>query len=158
MSLKIYLASFEEKNEIYKALIKYSNELKQFQENPTREVASEKYFDSYWTESQRFPIVAYNDDELIGFCLLRNEENYYSIAEFYIKPKFRRLRYGTNLLNFTIEFCKKQGIHSSINANSLVKNVIANDFWSANGFIRLKEVVFENERYYCNLKETSKIL
>jgi len=153
MSLKIYLASFEEKNEIYKALIRYSKELEQFQENPTGKIASEEYFNYYWTESDRFPIVAFIDDELIGFCLLRSEEKYYSIAEFYIKPKFRRLRYGTKLLNFTIEFCKKQGIHSSIISNSLVKNVRANTFWITNGFIRLKEVIYENERYYSNLKE-----
>ena len=153
MSLKIYLASFEEKNEIYKALIRYSKELEQFQENPTGKIASEEYFNYYWTESDRFPIVAFIDDELIGFCLLRSEEKYYSIAEFYIKPKFRRLGYGKKLLNFTIEFCKKQGIHSSIIANSLVKNVRANTFWITNGFIRLKEVIYEIERYYCNLKE-----
>lgn len=153
MSLKIYLASFEEKNEIYKALIRYSKELEQFQENPTGKIASKEYFNYYWTESDRFPIVAFIDDELIGFCLLRSEEKYYSIAEFYIKPKFRRLGYGTKLLNFTIEFCQKQGIHSSIISNSLVKNVRSNTFWITNGFIRLKEVIYENERYYSNLKE-----
>jgi GNAT superfamily N-acetyltransferase len=153
MSLKIYLASFEEKNKIYKALIKYSNELKQFLENPTGEIASEVYFNYYWTESDRFPFVAFIDDELIGFCLLRGEEKYYRIAEFYIKPKFRCLGYGKKLLNFTIEFCKKQGIHSSIIANSLVKNLGANNFWITNGFISLKEVIYENERYYSNLKE-----
>lgn len=153
MSLKIYLASFEEKNKIYKALIKYSNELKQFLENPTGEIASEVYFNYYWTESDRFPFVAFIDDELIGFCLLRGEEKYYRIAEFYIKPKFRCLGYGKKLLNFTIEFCKKQGIHSSIIANSLVKNLGANNFWITNGFISLMEVIYENERYYSNLKE-----
>ena len=153
MSLKIYLALFEEKNKIYKALIKYSNELKQFLENPTGEIASEVYFNYYWTESDRFPFVAFIDDELIGFCLLRGEEKYYRIAEFYIKPKFRCLGYGKKLLNFTIEFCKKQGIHSSIIANSLVKNLGANNFWITNGFISLKEVIYENERYYSNLKE-----
>ncbi len=153
MSLKIYLASIEEKNEIYRALIRYSEELEQFQEIPRGKIASEKYFDYYWTKTDRFPFVAFINDELIGFCFLRAEEKSYSIAEFYIKPMFRRLGYGKKLLNFTIDFCKKQGIHSSIVANSLVKNVRANDFWITNGFIRLKEGVFENERYYCNLKE-----
>ena len=153
MALKLYIASIEEKNKIYNALIEYSKELGQFQENPIREPASEKYFDDYWTESQRFPIVAYNDNELIGFCLLRSEEAYYSIAEFYIKPKFRRLGHGTKLLNFTLEFCKKRGLHTTICANSLEKNVRANEFWIFNGFVRLKEVVLENERFHCNLKE-----
>ncbi len=153
MALKLYIASIEEKEKIYNALIEYSKELKQFQEHTSREIASEKYFDDYWTESQRFPIVVYDDDKLIGFCLLRSEKNYYSIAEFYIKPKFRRFGYGTKLLNFTLEFCKRRGIHSSIIAISLVKNIRANDFWIVNGFIRYKEVFLENERYNCNLKE-----
>ncbi|MFX1444738.1 MAG: GNAT family N-acetyltransferase [Promethearchaeota archaeon] len=153
MSLKINLASFEEKNEIYKALIDYSKELEQFQERPKGEIASEKYFEYYWTDPQRFPIVAHKNEELIGFCFLRAEEKYYSIAEFYIKPKFRRLGYGKTVLNFTIEFCRKQGIHSSIIANSFVKNLGANTFWIRNGFIKQKEVIFENEKYYCNIKE-----
>jgi ribosomal protein S18 acetylase RimI-like enzyme len=153
MSLKIKLASFEEKNEIYKALIKYSEELEQFQEHPKGEIASEKYYEYYWTDLQRFPIVAYKKDEFIGFCFLRAEDKFYSIAEFYIKPKFRRLGYGKILLNFTIELCKKHGMHSSIIAYSFVKNEGANSIWMSNGFIRLKEVVFENERFHCNLKE-----
>lgn len=156
MALKLCIASIEEKNKIYNALIEYSKELKQFQENPIREPASEKYFDDYWTESQRFPIVAYSGDELIGFCLLRSEKKCYSIAEFYIKPKLRRFGYGTKLLNFTLEFCKKKAIHTSIIANSLEKNVRANEFWIFNGFVRLKEVILENEKYYCNLKELIK--
>ena len=153
MALKLFIASIEEKDEIYNALVKYSKELEQFQEYSSREISSEKYFDDYWTESQRFPIVAYDDDRLIGFCLLRNEKKYFSIAEFYIKQKFRRFGYGTQLLNFTLEFCKKKRAHSTIIANSLVKNIRANDFWIVNGFIRLREVVLENERFHCNLKE-----
>ena len=78
MSFTIYLASFEEKNEIYQALIQYSKELEQFQEHPTGEIASEKYFEYYWTDSQRFPIVAYKNDVLIGFCFLRAEEKFYN--------------------------------------------------------------------------------
>ena len=64
-----------------------------------------------------------------------------------------RFGYGTTLLNFTLEFCKKKAIHSTIIANSLKKNVRANKFWLVNGFMRIKEVVLENERYHCNLKE-----
>jgi len=153
MSLKIYLASLDKKDDIFKALLTYFKELEQFQEHPTGQIASEKYFEYYWTDPQRFPIVAYKDDELIGFCLLRSEEKFYSIAEFYIKPKFRRLGYGKTLLNFTLEFCKQKGIHSSIIAFSFVNNLGANIFWISNGFIRRKEVVFENERSYCNVKD-----
>jgi ribosomal protein S18 acetylase RimI-like enzyme len=152
MSIHIILAPIQEKNHIYKALIQYSIEIKQFQENPTQKIASEQYFDYYWTESHRFPIVAYKEDQFLGFCLLRSEKKYYDIAEFYIKPKFRGHGYGKKLLDFTIELCQKQGFHTTIIANSHIDNLRANKFWLRNGFTRIKEIVVENERYYCNLK------
>ncbi|MFX0137741.1 MAG: GNAT family N-acetyltransferase [Candidatus Hodarchaeota archaeon] len=153
MALKISKASYDDKNEIYEALINYSKELEQYQEYPSGLIASNKYFNLYWTETDRFPFVAYIADKLVGFCLLRVEESYYSIAEFYIKPNFRRQGYGKSLLNYIIEFCKEQGKHSSIIADSFIKNSIAKNFWNANGFITINEIIFENEKSHRNLKE-----
>ena len=62
------------------------------------------------------------------------EEKYYSIAEFYIKPNFRQQGYGKSLLNYILKFCKEQGKHSSIIADSFIKNSITKNFWIANGF------------------------
>ncbi len=153
MPLNVQLASVNKKDEIFELLINYSKELEQYQENPIGEIASNKYFDFYWTEKDRFPFVAYINEELIGFCLLRVEENYYSIAEFYIKPDFRHQGCGKILLNYIIEFCKKQGKHSSIIADSFIKNSIAKNFWTANGFITIQEIAYENEQSYRNLRE-----
>lgn len=153
MLLKIVLATKETKNDIFKLLIEYSKELEEYMEYPSGEIASNEYFDFYWTETDRFPVIAYIDDELIGFCFLRVEESYYSIAEFYIKPNFRRLGYGKSMLNYIIEFCKEQGKHSSIIADCFIKNSIANNFWTANGFITIEEVIYENEKSYRKLRE-----
>ncbi len=153
MPLNVHLASTDNKDEIFQLLIKYSKELEQIQETPSGKIASKEFFNFYWTESDRFPFVAYDNNVLIGFCLLRVEESYYSIAEFYIKPNFRHLGYGKSMLNFIIEFCKVQGKYSSIIADPLIKNSIAKNFWTANGFITSKEVIYENEKYYRNLKE-----
>ncbi len=153
MPLSIQLASVDKKDEIYELLINYSKELEQYQEYPSGEIASNKYFDFYWTETDRFPFIAYINDELIGFCFLRVEESYYSVAEFYIKPNFRHLGYGKKMLNFIIEFCKEQGKHSSIIADCFIKNSIANNFWTTNGFITIKEVIHINEKYHRNLRE-----
>ncbi len=103
MPLNVQLASVDKRNAIFKLLINYSKELEQYQEYPSGEIASNKYFDFYWTETDRFPFIAYINDELIGFCFLRVEERYYSIAEFYIKPNFRHLGYGKTMLNSVIE-------------------------------------------------------
>ena len=153
MPLSIQLASVDKKDEILKLLIKYSKELEQYQEYPSGEIASNRYFNLYWTEKDRFPFVVYINEELIGFCLLRVEENYYSIAEFYIKPNFRQLGHGKTLLHSIIEFCKEDGKHSSIIADCFIKNIIATKFWTSNGFITIKEVIFENEKSNRNLRE-----
>lgn len=153
MSLKVQLASIDKKDKIFELLINYSKELEQYQEHPSGEIASNKYFNFYWTEPDRFPFLAYINENLIGFCLLRVEESYYSIAEFYIKPNFRRLGYGKSMLNFVIEFCKDQGKHSSIIADCFIKNSIANNFWTANEFITHKEVIYEKERSYRNIRD-----
>ena len=153
MTLIVQMASVDKKDEIFKLLINYSKELEQYLEHPTGETASNKYFDLYWTETGRFPFIAYINDELIGFCFLRIEESYYSIAEFYIKPNFRNLGYGKSMVNFIIEFCKEQGKHSSIIADCFIKNLIANKFWIFNGFITNKVVMYENEKSYRNLRE-----
>ena len=153
MSLKIVLASKETKDDIFKLLIEYSKELEGYQENPTGEIASNKYFDFYWTDTDRYPFVAYINEELIGFCFLRVEEKYYSIAEFYIKPNFRHQGYGKSLLNYILKFFKEQGKHSSIIADSFIKNSITKNFWIANGFITIKEVIYNNEKSHRNLRE-----
>ncbi len=153
MPLSVQLASVDKKDEIFKLLGNYSKELEQYQEYPSGEIASNEYFDFYWTETNRFPFIAYINDELIGFCFLRVEESYYSIAEFYIKPNFRHLGYGKKMLNFIIEFCKEQGKHSSIIADCFIKNSIANNFWTANEFITKKVVEYENEKSYRNMRE-----
>ena len=153
MPLNVQLASVDKKDEILKLLIKYSKELEQYQEYPSGEIASNKYFEFYWTDLDRFPFIAYINDELIGFCFLRVEESYYSIAEFYIKPDFRNLGYGKNMLNFIIEFCKEQGKHSSLIADCFIKNSVANNFWTANEFITHKEIIYEKERSYRNIRD-----
>jgi ribosomal protein S18 acetylase RimI-like enzyme len=153
MPLNVQLASVNKKDAIFKLLINYSKELEQYQEYPTGEIASHKYFDFYWTEKDRIPFVACINEKLIGLCLLRVEESYYSIAEFYIKPRFRQQGYGKNLLNYIIEFCKEQRKHSSIIADSFVKNSIAKNFWNSNGFITIKEITYNNEKSHRNLRE-----
>ena len=153
MPFNVQLASVDKNDAIFKLLITYSKELEQYQDNPTGEIASNKYFDFYWIEADRFPFVGYINEELIGFCLLRVEENYYSIAEFYIKPNFRQLGHGKTMIHSIIEFCKEHGKHSSIIADCFIKNSIANNFWTANEFVTHKEVIYEKERSYRNIRD-----
>jgi predicted acetyltransferase len=53
------------------------------------------YFDAYWEEEGRWPFWAVVGDKRAGFALVRIEESGdYEMAEFYIRPEYRRGGYG----------------------------------------------------------------
>ena len=73
----------------------YLTELSQFpDENPdykdAKGVYLYPYLDAYWQEDSRYPCLLYADDQLAGFALVRQEDNLWSVAEFYVLPEFRR--------------------------------------------------------------------
>ncbi|MGR5144862.1 GNAT family N-acetyltransferase [Photobacterium sp. DNB23_23_1] len=50
-----------------------------------------KYFDLYWTDKDRFAYLCLNDNEPVGFALVREiTTNKFSIAEFFILSSKRR--------------------------------------------------------------------
>ena len=50
------------------------------------------YLDAYWVENERFPYLLIADGQLAGFVLVRRDRDYWEMAEFYVKPEFRRRR------------------------------------------------------------------
>lgn len=55
-----------------------------------------KWFDSYWTDKERYPIYLKLADQVIGFSLIRELDDLnYEIAEFYVAPNYRRNGYAT---------------------------------------------------------------
>ncbi|MBI4301000.1 MAG: GNAT family N-acetyltransferase [Chloroflexi bacterium] len=52
------------------------------------------YLDCYWTEKKRHPYLFFRRGELAGFALVREEEEHYSIAEFFVLRKFRQRGLG----------------------------------------------------------------
>ncbi|CAK7026279.1 GNAT family N-acetyltransferase [Tissierella sp. P1] len=63
-----------------------------------------EYLDDYWNEeNHRFPYLVKQDGKYIGFVLVRliesEEENYFSIAEFFIMKKYRRKGIGQAVAN-----------------------------------------------------------
>jgi predicted acetyltransferase len=49
-----------------------------------------KYFDHYWRDAGRHPFLLCCDKDVAGFALMREVEGGYSMAEFYVRPEFRR--------------------------------------------------------------------
>jgi GNAT superfamily N-acetyltransferase len=153
MSIEIRLAKIEEKDLIKKALIEYSRELSKYERVPSSTFASAKYFDDYWIDENRFPIIAWKNEKLIGICLLRDDGERYSIAEFYVKPLFRRFGYGRRIVKFIEEFCVEQGKHEEICANNLHRNFRAKVFWNAVGFETKELIEIGNEKFLVNVKK-----
>src|SRR6185437_1516212 len=52
------------------------------------------YFDAYWVEPQRVPLLIEADGGVAGFCLIRMRGDGWSIAEFSVIPRQRRAGVG----------------------------------------------------------------
>ena len=47
------------------------------------------YFDAYWEEPERLPLLIEADGEIVGLCLIRRQAEGWSIAEFSVTPARR---------------------------------------------------------------------
>ena len=99
MSFSVRLGVPEEKTIIHSLLQPYLDELCRF----TGEIAEYKdehgifqypYLDAYWQEKERFPYLLVADERIAGFALVRKDNDHWEIAEFFIKPEFRRRGLG----------------------------------------------------------------
>ncbi len=98
-----------------------------------------RYFDQYWLEPERLPFGIWVDNELCGFCLLRDSGEQWSIAEFYVAPMHRSKRVGATAVTALMEFCRQDGRHQSIEASTLRFNARALAFWRTQGFMTVDE-------------------
>lgn len=89
-----------------------------------------KYLDHYWTEDGRYPFFIMVDDKLAGFALVRSmgennlNQTIYSIAEFFVMKKYRKLRVGQTIAHKL--FDKFSGIWK---VSQIEANTPAEDNW-----------------------------
>ncbi|NPD88996.1 MAG: GNAT family N-acetyltransferase [Asgard group archaeon] len=153
MDQEFRLATLEEKEIVKQLLMEYSRELYKYERVPSSKFASAQCFDDYWIEHKRFPFIAIQKENVAGICLLRDTCESYSIDEFYIKTKYRRIGLGRKFVQFIVDFCRKDEKHKEIYANSLVDNLLAKWFWNSAGF-RTKEIQEAGkERFFINIKK-----
>jgi predicted acetyltransferase len=84
---------FSEKSELWSDLQDYIEEMRTYDDDIERVDGAFQYkwFDHYWQDEQRWPFWAVADGARSGFALLRREvTGEMDIAEFYIRPRFRR--------------------------------------------------------------------
>jgi len=98
-----------------------------------------RYVDQYWLEAKRFPFGIWYDDELVGFCLLRDTGEQWQIAEFYVVPGHRRTGVGSAAVSALKRFCRSQGRYGALAAPTLRFNTRALAFWRSQGFVTVRE-------------------
>lgn len=133
--IEILVADNDIKEDVWKLYQEYAKELAVYSEKQSRRTSSNyPFFDEYWDDDHRFPIVIIYDHELTGFCLLTDTGICYMIDEFYIRPLHRRRSFGKFAVEHIKDFCRQHGRHKTICANIFVNNTIAIAFWKSLGF------------------------
>lgn len=93
MRLEVRAILLSEKAELWDELQDYIEEMRVYDDDIERVDGAYQYkwFDHYWRDKNRWPLWALADGARAGFALLRREETgEMDIAEFYIRPRFRR--------------------------------------------------------------------
>ena len=93
MRLEVQAIPISEKSELWTDLQDYIDEMRAYDEGIERVdgVYQYEWFDHYWDGGERWPFWAIVNGERSGFALLRREETgEMEMAEFYIRPHFRR--------------------------------------------------------------------
>lgn len=133
MDYKLYDAKDSKGKEIVLDLMQtYTKELSLYADETTHFTLLDNglyhlgnYIDLYWEEENRYPYILKNNDKVVGFVLVRfNEENMYEIGEFFVKEEYRKLKAGTYMAN---EMFKR--FHGKWEIRTLLKNKPAQEFW-----------------------------
>ncbi len=96
MEFSTEITTLEDKPLLSQLLQIYLRELSQFEHIPSNDSGNYDYphLDNYWSDNNRYPYLFFAGEEIAGFALVRKEEYFHSMAEFYVLPKFRRQGIG----------------------------------------------------------------
>ncbi len=129
LKVKITKAKLESKKQLEKLMINYFREIDESKISIENKLVY-PYLDLYWEEKSRKPFFINYQGENIGFLLINNwilNKEYnanYSIAEFYISPKYRRIGIGNRVVQEIFGRYKGKWEIRQISTNSTAVN-----FW-----------------------------
>lgn len=104
-----------------------------------------RYFDDYWRESGRVPFALCLGKQMIGFCFLRDLDTRWQIAEFYVVPAYRRRGIGGRAVSLVKAYCRNDGRHRFLEADTQAFNLAARAFWESQGFVTTNDTGVEQE-------------
>jgi predicted acetyltransferase len=109
MNITIEIVKKEEKETLRNLLEKYNYEFSQYDNRDVNNLGlyDYDYLDNYWTEENRFPFFIKIANKFAGFVLINDypeieKETDYTISEFFIMYKYRRLGIGKYVVNYIL--------------------------------------------------------
>jgi predicted acetyltransferase len=107
MNISITLVTKDEKEVLKNLLEKYDYEFSQYEDMDVNNLGlyGYKYLDHYWTDKNRFAYFIKVNEKLAGFIMINNhseteKETDYSIAEFFVMYKYKRMGVGTYAIKY----------------------------------------------------------
>ena len=96
-----------------------------------------RWFDRYWVDADRMPFFIETGSAIAGFCLIRVLDGDWNIAEFAIRPEWRRQRVGRRSVEVLAQKARLSGADQLI-ADVHTWNDRALKFWAACGFRQVR--------------------
>lgn len=91
-------------------------------------------FDQYFVDKSYIPYAISFQNEIIGFCILRDFDGILRIEEFYIHPIHRRRGFGQAAVRSVLNECRLEGYEGRLQADVYLNNEPALNFWKSAGF------------------------
>lgn len=134
MTMKLKPASSADRNAIDNLMQLYIHDLSEFTET---ELSADgrfeyPYLEFYWQEADRHPFLIQDDENPVGFCLVRemsdpaNDHRYMDLAEFFVLRSYR----GKGIGSEAARLCWTR-FKGNWEVRVLQKNVKAYTFWKA---------------------------
>ena len=150
MNITIVSVSKDEKEILRNLLEKYNYEFSQYDEREVNDLGlyGYSYLDNYWTEKNRFLYFIKVENKLAGFIMVNdypiaNLETNYSMSEFFVMYKYRKMGIGTfSVKNMFDKYKGKWGLMYH------PKNITSKIFWNkvVNEYTNGKYEIIKNNK------------
>jgi predicted acetyltransferase len=131
MNVTIEEITIDEKEILRNLLEKYNYEFSQYENHDINKLGlyGYPYLDYYWTEKNRFSFFIKVNNNLAGFMMINEDQEYnikvnYIISEFFILYKYRRRGIGKYAVNYILNKFKGKW-----QLKYHPKNIVSEKFW-----------------------------
>jgi predicted acetyltransferase len=131
MNITIEKITIEEKEILRNLLEKYNYEFSQYDSRDVNKLGlyGYDYLDHYWIENNRYAYFIKADNNLAGFIMVNNYQEIniktnYTISEFFVMYKYRRLGIGKYVVNYILNKFKGKW-----QLKYHPKNIVSENFW-----------------------------